>query len=131
MKKSLLLVVGLLSALPVLAQSKVPGQKTRNVTVGVNEVYIPSRQNHREDAYVVASGFFPNGCYHWLGADVRSLSRNTHEVTAKAQVTQGMCIMVLIPYSKEVKLGNLERGEHQLRFMNGDGTFLQKTIKID
>jgi hypothetical protein len=48
-----------------------------------------------------------------------------------ATVSQGMCMMVLIPFTQEVRLGELQSGTHQLRFISGDGTYLQKTMVIE
>jgi hypothetical protein len=39
--------------------------------------------------------------------------------------------MVLVPFNKEVKLGKLNAGKHTLKFLNGDGTYLEKTLTIE
>jgi hypothetical protein len=54
-----------------------------------------------------------------------------HEVKSIASVSQGMCLMVMIPFTKEVSLGKFESGKHTLRFLNGDGTFLEKSMSIE
>ena len=38
--------------------------------------------------------------------------------------------MVLIPYTKEVAIGKLDKGSHTLRFMNGDGTYIEKKLDV-
>lgn len=103
----------------------------REVVVGISDVFVPGGFDSESDAYVVASGIFPNGCYRWKNAQVTSTDKFHHEVKSTALVSQGMCLMVLIPFTKEVRLGKLESGDHQLKFINGDGTYLEKTLKVE
>lgn len=104
---------------------------TKDVAIGVNEVYVPGGFDSQADAYVIASGLFPNGCYKWKTADVKHVDTFNHEVQPMAVVSQGMCIMVLVPYSKEIRLGKMAAGTHTLKFMNGDGTYLEKTMSVE
>lgn len=104
---------------------------TRDVTIGVNDVFIPGGFDSQADAYVVASGIFPNGCYRWKGAQVKNVDTFHHEIQSTASVSQGMCLMVLIPFTKEIRLGHLNSGEHKLKFVNGDGTYLEKTMTVE
>lgn len=103
----------------------------KEVQVGINDVYVPSGFDSSSDVYVVTSGIFPNGCYKWNRADVNHKDSYTHEVKTIASVSQGMCIMVLVPFTKEVRLGKFDPGKHTLRFLNGDGTYLEKSINIE
>jgi hypothetical protein len=104
---------------------------TREVEVGVTDVFVPGGFDSEADAYVVASGIFPNGCYRWKGATVKNVDSFNHEVKSVATVSQGMCLMVLVPFTKEVRLGKLASGTHKLRFLNGDGTYLEKSLKVE
>lgn len=104
---------------------------TREVVVGVSDVFVPGGFDSEADAYVVASGIFPNGCYRWKGASVKNTDRYHHEIQSVATVSQGMCLMVLVPFTKEIRLGKLGSGEHKLKFINGDGTYLEKTLNIE
>lgn len=103
---------------------------TKEVIVGLNDVFVPGGFDSEADSYVVVSGVFPNGCYKWKGAEVRH-NGYAHEVISKAAVSQGMCLMVLVPFTKDVKLGKLETGKHTLRFLNGDGTYFEKNLVIE
>jgi hypothetical protein len=103
----------------------------KEVIVGLNDVYVPAGFDSEADAYVVVNGIFPNGCYRWKGAEVDHKDSFNHEIRSKAMVSQGLCLMVLMPFQKEVRLGQLESGTHQLRFVNGDGTYLEKTMKVE
>jgi hypothetical protein len=113
------------------ADQQTPTPKTKEVVVSISEVYVPGGFDSNTEAFVVASGVFPNGCYQWSEAKIENKDNNVIEVTATAKVTQGMCIMVLVPFNKEIRLGRLSKGEHTLRFINGDGTFLEKTITVE
>ncbi len=103
---------------------------SKEVVIGISEVYVPVGQKSGSEVYVIASGVFPNGCYQWGEASVNSKSSHHHEVKVTAQVTQGMCIMVMVPFSKEIQLGRLEPGEHTVQFYSGDGTFLEKIVEV-
>ncbi len=131
--KSLNMAVVALSLLTFnqLAQAEGPTPQTRDVVISVSEVFIPGGFDSEADAFVVASGMFPNGCYRWKGAEVKNVDALTHEVQSSATVNQGMCIMVLVPFSKEIRLGKLQAGTHTLRFVNGDGTFLERTLQVE
>ena len=110
--------------------AQVPAEK--EVLVGISEAYIPGGFDADSDVYVVVSGMFPNSCYRWQDAKVaHDKALNIHEVRSTAGVSQGMCLMVLVPFQKEVQLGKLGSGEHKIRFMSGDGTFLEKTLVIE
>lgn len=107
----------------------VPAEK--EVVVGVNDAYIPSGFDSTSDVFVVVNGIFPNGCYRWSRAEVAHPTTSLHEVKSVAKVSQGMCLMVLVPFTKEVRLGTIGAGEHKVRFMNGDGTYLEKGLVIE
>lgn len=106
--------------------------KSHEQTIGISEAYIPGGFSSDTDAYVVVSGMFPNSCYHFSRADVRDgIVAMTHEVRLYANVAEGLCLMVQVPFTQEVRLGQLERGEHTLRFVNGDNTFFERKIVIE
>lgn len=104
---------------------------TKEVSLAVSEVYVPGGFSSTTDAYVIVSGMFPNSCYSWARADVTNVSPLFHEVRAVANVSQQMCLMVLVPYTQEVKLGRLQSGDHTLRFVNSDGTYFEKSLKVE
>jgi hypothetical protein len=105
--------------------------KVKEVVVGINDAYIPGGFDSDSEAYVVTSGIFPNGCYTYKRSEVSHVDNFNHEVRSVAAVSQGMCLMVLVPFTKEVKLGKLNSGKHTLKFLNGDGTYLEKTMAVE
>ena len=42
-----------------------------------------------------------------------------------------MCLMVLVPFTKEIRLGKLSVGTHSVKLVNGDGTYIEKQINIE
>lgn len=110
------------------ADQQLPQEK--EVQVGISGVYVPAGFDTSSDVYVVVNGIFQNGCYKWKRADVNHNGFN-HEIKSVASVSQGMCLMVLVPFQKEVRLGQFDAGKHTLRFLNGDGTYLEKTLVIE
>ncbi|MGZ3768849.1 MAG: hypothetical protein ACXVCP_05090 [Bdellovibrio sp.] len=118
-----------LSAQAQPGQSQVPQEK--EVQVSLSGVYVPGGFDSASDTFVVVNGIFPNGCYRWSRAEVSDVNDFTHEIKSIAAVSQGMCIMVLVPFQKEVRLGKFRAGTHTLRFANGDGTYFEKNLKIE
>lgn len=98
--------------------------------VNVTDAYIPSGFDSGSAAFVVVSGMFPNSCYKFKAIEVKNVGPALQEVTSKADVTQGLCLMVMIPWHREAQLGQLAVGTHQVHFMNGDGTYMEKQIVI-
>lgn len=131
MNLALTMVSSVMISQTVLAASKGEQNIEKDVQVGFSDAYIPSGFDSNSDAFIVANGIFPNGCYRWKEANVTHISETNHEVRATASVSQGMCLMVLVPFSKEIRLGKLSVGSHFIRLMNGDGTFIEKKINIE
>lgn len=115
---------------PSATPTPTPPQE-RIVAIAVNGAYIPSGFDSDADAYVVVSGVYPNSCYKWRNADIKNVDTFNHEIRSYATVTPGMCLMMMIPFNKEVRLGKLASGAHTLKFMNGDGTYMQKTLNVE
>ncbi len=104
--------------------------EVREKVIGVNDVYIPSGFDSSSEAFVVVNGLFPHSCYKLKGVKVEHIGPTLHEVTTLANVTEGLCLTVIIPFHKEVQLGRLAIGDHKLHFMNGDGTYMEKALTI-
>ena len=121
----------LIGLVPQAALADAPQAVVKDVTVSVTDAFIPGGFDSEADAYVIVNGLFPNGCYRWKSAKVTADDEFTHSIKSIASVSQGMCIMVLVPFTKEIRLGRLSSGKHTLKFVNGDGTFLQKTLNIE
>ncbi|MGE4132546.1 MAG: hypothetical protein AB7F86_12960 [Bdellovibrionales bacterium] len=125
-------VIGLFAVAMLLPIGFAKAEVTsKQVTLGVSEVYIPGGFGPETDAFVVVSGMFPNSCYRWSHAEVTDVGANVHEIRSMARVSETMCLMVLVPYSKEVRLGQMNSGEHTLRFISGDGTYFERTMVIE
>lgn len=124
-------VLVLLAGLISMPWSYAETPKTKDVIIGISDAYIPSNFDSSSDAFVVVNGIFPNSCYRLKEAQVEHVGSALHEVTTYATVTQGLCLMVMVPFHKEVAIGKLSVGEHQIRFLNGDGTFLEKRLTIE
>ncbi|MBV2167844.1 MAG: hypothetical protein KUL82_03970 [Bdellovibrio sp.] len=111
------------------AEQSAPVEK--EVQIGISGVYVPGGFDSSSDVFVVVNGIFQNGCYKWKRADVSHQDAFSHEIKSIASVSQGMCLMVLIPFQKEVRLGKFAAGKHVLRFENGDGTYLEKSLIVE
>jgi hypothetical protein len=129
--KKLVMSAFAIAAMGFLPMAHADQPLTKEVNITINEVYVPGGFSSETDAYVIVSGVFPNSCYRWGRSEVESPRANLYEVRSFANVTQAMCLMVLVPYSKEVRLGRLPAGEHTLRFVNGDGTYMERTVTVE
>ena len=105
--------------------------KTEETAISISEVFVPEGQNSKMDSYVVIAGIYPNGCYSWKRSDIVSRGLYNHIIRPIADVTQDYCIMVLVPFSEPVQLGRLSPGRHHLFFLNSNGSYLQRTLKIE
>jgi hypothetical protein len=128
MKKTLTIIAALFFGLTAFAGQ---AQEAKEVQIGINGAFIPAGFDSGSEAYVVVNGIFQNGCYKWSRAEVKNTDDFNHEVRAMATVTPGMCIMVLVPYQKDVRLGKLVTGKHSLKFVNGDGTYLERSLVVE
>jgi hypothetical protein len=103
--------------------------KTTERVVNISSALIPSGFDNSEPVAIV-HGLYPNSCYSWNRADVTHPSATLHEVRAVANVSRGMCLMVMVPYAEEVPLGRFSAGQHTIRFVNGDGTYQEKALEV-
>lgn len=104
---------------------------SKEVTIAVNDAFVPEFVDRNTDAKIVLTGMFPNSCYRWSRTEVSNSDATNHQVKAMAMVTvNSMCLMVLVPYSKEVNLGRLAAGEHTLRFVSGDETYFERKLVV-
>lgn len=126
---SLMALAAALTFSPALTKAAEGDVHEKTVTIG--DVYIPSNFDSGSDAFVVVNGWFPHSCYKIKDVDVKNLSDKLHEITLTANVTEGMCLTVIVPFHKEVQLGKLSVGTHTLRFMNGEGSYMEKSLTIE
>lgn len=99
--------------------------------VPISDVFVPSNFDGRSEPYVVVNGIFMNTCYSLKDVKVNVLNANTQEISTIATVKEGKCYGDITPFHREVKLGSLTKGEHVIRFLHGDGTYMEKKITIE
>ena len=130
MKASIIALITVLVSGGAFAATDRPVEK--DVLINIHDVIVPAGFDSESDVVVIESGVFPNSCYRWNQATVQQdKAAGIYEVKSTARVSQGMCLMVMVPFNKEVNLGRLGQGEHHVRFINGDGTYIEKLIKIE
>ena len=121
----------LMFSAPVLSFSAAADPVVRDVVVAVNDVFVPEKVEHGAEAKIILNGMFPNSCYRGARAETKDTSPTVHLLQIHATVTQTMCLMVLVPWTKEVNLGRLPAGSHTLRFVNGDETYFERTLNVE
>jgi hypothetical protein len=103
----------------------------KEVAVSVTDAYIPSGFDSKSEAYVVVNGLFPNTCYALSEPKVDHKTATSHEIQTMAKVTPGICIRVFVPFNKEISLGYLATGKHNIKFLADDGTYFEKSLVIE
>ena len=99
--------------------------------IPISDVYIPNGFDSGSDAFLVVNGWFPHSCYKLKDVDVKHVGSTLHQVTTVASVTEGLCLTVIVPFHREVQIGKLAVGTHQIQFMNGDGSYMEKQLVIE
>jgi hypothetical protein len=125
-KNASLCAVVLMAGVAVQAEEA----KTRSSAVNISTAIIPSGFDNSEPVAIV-SGLFPNSCYKWEKTEVTHVDALTHEVKSFAQIRDGYCLMVMLPFSEEVALGKFETGTHKIKFVNADGSYIEKTLDVE
>lgn len=129
--KKVILFLAVLAAM-LLKGSKVFSEEvgSKQEQVGIREVFIPGGFDRNTNVYIVASGIFPNACYSWSHAEIAHRGSYVHEIITVANVKQGLCAMVLVPFSNEIQLGNFISGRHIIKILNDEGQFFEINIDI-
>lgn len=129
--KTLTTVSALIAFVSTLSFANAAEPSVKEVNIAINNVFVPEVVEKGTDAKIVLSGMFPNSCYRWSRAEVTGTEPSFHQIKAMAFVTTNvMCLMVLVPFSKEVNLGQLIVGEHTLRFVSGDDTYFERKLIV-
>lgn len=129
--KKLVFLMLVLSSMQVVAKNNDSDQNVvKEIAVGVNGVYVASDVNTKSDVIVVVNGLFPNGCYSLGEPKVDHKTAFDHDIYTIAKVKQGICLRVLVPFTKEISIGKLAAGKHNLRFVADDGTAVEKVIDV-
>lgn len=75
--------------------------------------FIPNGFDNNDNVEVVLDGYLPNTCYRMAHTQVsRVPDTNTIKITQWARVFPGLCLQIVLPYSVEVPLGQLEAGDY-------------------
>jgi hypothetical protein len=117
-------------SLTLIVASATVHAASRQSSVNLSTVVIPSGFDNSEPVAVLG-GLFPNSCYTWEKAEVTHVDQTTHEVRSFAQIRDGYCLMVMLPFSEEVPLGTFKTGQHKIKFVNSDGSYIEKTLDVE
>ncbi|MEZ4871448.1 MAG: hypothetical protein R2827_04210 [Bdellovibrionales bacterium] len=86
-------------------------------------VYIPSGFDSNDNAQLVFEGEFTNSCYR-AGVTNYYVNENTKTITVENKVqfySEQMCLMVTLPYKKEISMGVLKAGNYDVKFAAESG----------
>ena len=91
------------------------------VPVSSQEVFVPKGFDDNDQVVVVLDGYLPNSCYQ-LDSVSQSIDVATKTITLQqmARVYPGQCLMALVPFTTEVKLGILSNGQYKIATNRGN-----------
>lgn len=93
------------------------------VNVSALNLFAPVGFDDNDETVVVLDGYLPNSCYKVADPEIiKDLANKSITVQPKARFVGGICLMALIPYSTEVKLGVLPKGDYSLVTNRGSAT---------
>lgn len=124
-------VILLFSFFPVLPSLAKESPLANEVQIRINTVIVSGPYDPNTDVSVAVQGLFQNSCYAWSRAEVRNIDDYNHEIKTFASVQQSPCLMILTPFEQEIHFGRLLSGEHNLKFLNGDGTYLEDSLSVN
>lgn len=112
--KKVIVLLGLISSLAGLQAQAQEAKKAKEqlVRVSISKAYIPQGFDNNDITKVVIEGYFPNTCYRIKkqeSGDIKINSEDkTIEITQRAYLYEGNCLMMMVPYSEIVEVGKLE-----------------------
>lgn len=86
------------------------------VSVPLSSAYIPGGFDSNDRAELVVEGLFPNTCYR-VGPYEKSMDSTGKEllITQMAYKYQGMCLMMLVPFSQTVQMGIMKANTYTVK----------------
>jgi hypothetical protein len=98
------------------------------VPVGVQDIFVPKGFDDNDQTVVVLDGYLPNSCYQ-IDSVVQTIDEVTKIISLQqmARVYPGPCLMALVPFSSEVKLGILSMGDYRIMTNRGN---LESTLNV-
>lgn len=112
----------LLSATPARADLN-----PKEVDLAVNAIFVPSGFDDNDEVLVVLDGYLPSAC-HRLTSPVVKVDRKSRLVTIapRAKEFKGVCPDVAVPFTQEVKLGQLDEGNYSV--VSKDGRHRERLV---
>lgn len=110
--KTLLCILASLSFI-VSANANLPDPVI--VESGYHTSYIPDGFDNNDHVQMVGEGIYSNTCFRPAAYDIDvNHSEKKVFVTPKAYKYDGMCLMMLVPYSQTIDLGILKAGRYEV-----------------
>ncbi len=89
------------------------------ISVGVDQVDVPKKVKG-PSLEVKFSGQFPNSCYKYKEAKLITNKARHFELQVLAEMSSGMCLMVMTPFSGSVVIDGLKPGRHTLSWLESE-----------
>lgn len=93
--------------------------------------YIPNGFDTNDHVQVVGEGAFANTCYRPAKYDIKvDHSKKVVYVKPKAYKYNGMCLMMIVPYSQTIDLGILKAGKYDVVQLDADKAYKMGDLRI-
>lgn len=115
-----LVLISLMAAAFGLSAAHADEGEAKIVKVSVAKAYIPHGFDNNDVAKIVVEGFFPNTCYKMKKQEKEDVVVDTEtreiRVTQRAYKYDGMCLMMVVPYTQTIEVGQLTNvGDYQVQ----------------
>lgn len=102
----------------------------KTVDVGIAQIFVPNNLGSNREVVILASGLLsPQGCQRWDSYSINHESAYVHVLNAKAKF-KDFCVGQILPFTREINLGNLEPGVHMLKYADEYLKPAEKTFEV-
>ena len=105
----------------------------RVIPIVVVDATLPDVVHHQEEIIATVDGTLRNGCATPINALMSRPDNNKDgpiEVRTFGIVPKNICTAVMQPFRRDVRLGKLPSGQYLLKFINPDGTTLERRLNV-
>ncbi len=90
------------------------------VNISAQALFVPNGFDDNDEVTVILDGYLPDPCHRLTDPEViKNNDTKLVTVQAKALLFKGECPDVIVPFTQEVKVGRLEKGEYLVLSKDG------------
>lgn len=124
--KKLSTFIACLVSVPVMASTPI------ELKAPVDHIYVPTGFDSNDTAEVIVTGYLPNLCHKSPATDVEIKGNhiNIEVTTLYYDGTSPFCPSMIVPFTKSIKLGLLDKGDYKITVNERSPYELESKIKV-